>query len=403
MRCFRSFTRWLPVAALALLALGAGAALAQQPAQQPAQPPPNREITLQNETDLALQNFHLFPPNAQDRGADRLGRDLVAPGNTFRLRLGRLANCTFDTVAIFQDGTEEVRRRVNICANPRQVYGDPAMPTLDVEIANRSAVVLRELYVSARGPEAWGPDRLGAGVIDANGSFRLRLRTRDCTFDLRAVYADDREEVKQRLDLCANRSPVFDRSGIPRPPTHSVALVNRHLATVQEAYISLSSESNWGPDRLGTNTLAQGRETTIDVEGGCETDIRIVFPNGGAEERREVNICEQPRIVLAPGWVVERVEEAAPAAPAPDPAAPGTLRLRNAGPLPIVEIYLAAAGEPRGEDRLGADVLAAGAVLDLPILDGGACQADLTVVFRDGREATQPGVDVCQGEEIEVR
>jgi hypothetical protein len=408
--------------AFALVAIGlamAGGAAAQQPPQQAPQQAPMREITLQNETDLVLQNFYLFTPNAQDRGQDRLGRDTVPQGATFRLRLGRVQNCTWDAVAIFQDGSEDIRRRVDICRTQRLVYGDPALPTLEAEIANRSDIVLRELYAAPARPEpnaapraadAWGPDRLGAGVIDANASFRLRMRTRDCAFDIRAVYADDREEVKQGLDLCANRTVAFDRSGIPRPPTQSVALVNRHLATVQEVYVSPSTDSDWGPDRLGAATLPQGQETVVQVEGGCEADIRIVFPNGGAEEVREVNICDQPRIVLAPGWVVQRIEEAPVPATTPAPS-PGSFRLRNAGPLPVVEVYAAAAGSPpgspsgapRGTDRLGADVLPAGDAMDLPGLEGGACTADLVVVFRDGREVTRPGVDLCRGEEIEVR
>lgn len=379
-------------------------AMAEGARAQQGQQGPNREITLQNETDLAILNFYLFSSNAQDRGADRLGRDTVAPGATLRVRLGRVPNCTHDLLAIFEDGTEELRRRVDICRNQRQVYGDPGVPTLDIAVANRSDTVVRELYASARGAEAWGPDRLGATVMEADATFRLRLRSRDCTFDVRAVYADDKEEVKPRVDLCAERSLVFDRSGIPRPPTYDVALVNRHLALVQEVYVSLSTESDWGPDRLGAATLPQGQEKTVQVEGGCEVDVRVVFPNGGAEERREVNICETPRIVLAPGWVVERVQEqAATPEPPAEPGPSGTLRLRNAGSLPIVEVYAAPPGAPRGADRLGADVLPAGETLEVSAPEGGACIADLTVLFRDGRQVTQPGLDFCQGEEIEVR
>ena len=35
--------------------------------------------------------------------------------------------------------------------------------------------------------------------------------------------------------------------------------------------------------------------------------------------------------------------------------------------------------------------------------DPDACAADLVAVFRNGREVTRPGVDLCAGEEIEVR
>ena len=383
--------------ALAFAALPWLVALAQTPAPAAPQPPPNREFTVQNETDLALQNLYVFAPNATDRGADRFGADVVAPSANFRVRLGRTRDCVFDVAVVFQDGTEELRRRVDICRNQRLVFGDPSLPTLNVAVTNASTVTLRELYVSARGPEAWGPDRLGAAVIEPAANFSVRLRTRDCVFDIRAVYGDDREEVKARTDLCANRAISFDRSTIPRPPTFPLEMVNRHLAVVQEIYISLSTESDWGADRLGTQLLPMGGTITVAVEGGCEVDVRVVFPNGGAEERREVNICDAPRLVFAPGWVVEAVIDNTPGMQS------GGLRLRNLGPLPIVEVFAFASGAARGQDRLGADTLPLDGTLEITAPSPEACAADLVVVFRDGREVSRAGVDLCTGQEIEIR
>jgi hypothetical protein len=210
--------------------------------------------------------------------------------------------------------------------------------------------------------------------------------------------------VRERADLCQSRSVAFDRSGIPRAPTRSVVLANRHLATVQEVYLSASTDSDWGPDRLGSVTLAAGQDQTVEMEGGCEADIRIVFPNGGAEERREVDVCETTRIVLRPGWVLaERLDEEGAVPPAQPVAVAGAMRLRNAGLLPIVEIYTGRPGGARGEDRLGADTLPIGEAIELDPPDPDACAADLVVVFRDGREVARPGVDLCSGEEMEIQ
>jgi hypothetical protein len=365
-----------------------------------AQPGPPAEVTVQNETDLTLAYLYVDPAGTP-RGPDRLGQDTVAPATTYRARLGRQSGCSFDVTAIWQGGTEEVRRAVDLCATPRLVFGDPAMPTLDVAVGNNSDRVLRELYASATGPAAWGPDRLGAEVIAANGAFRLRIRTRECTFDIRAVYDDDREEVKPRVDLCAARGVVFDRSGVARPESRSLVLANQHLATVEQVFVSSSSDADWGPDRLGAGLLPAGEERTLEIEAECRVDIRILFPGGGIEERRALDICATPRLVLSPGWVATAIT-AEPASP--DPAeGPGVLSLRNAGPLPIVEIYAFPPGEPRGVDRLGTDILPVGEVLDLDAPDGDACVADLVAVFRDGREVTRSGLDLCKAEEIEIR
>lgn len=405
----RRVAAWLCQAGLsgALLAGGAGAL-----AQQPQQPAPNREFTVANETDQILREFYAAPAGVPDRAGDRLGSDTVAAGGTYRVRLGRTRDCLFDLRAVFQDDSVEERRRVDVCRAQRVTFGDPSLPWLEVEVANASDRTLRELYASPQGPAAWGADRLGTEVVAPGQSQGIRLRTRECSFQLRAVWEDDAEEVLPARDLCASRRVVLDRATLPQPTARPVTLVNRHLAPVQEAYVSASAEADWGPDRLGTDVLPPGEATTFDVAGACEADIRVVFPGGGAEERREVDICENPRIVIRPGWVVaDRLDEEGPVAALPDAAAgasrrpvpQGAVRLRNAARLPIVEIYADPPGAPRGPDRLGAAILGAGEALELLPPRPDACTADLTAVFRDGREARQAGVNLCSGQEIEIR
>jgi len=397
----RGVRAWL-LAGVVLLALGpARLAEAQQAST-------SRQVTVQNETDQKLDHLYLSPPAAAERGPDRLGDAALAPGSNFRLRLNREAGCSFDVVAVWQDGREESRSAVNICRTPRLVFGDPAMPRRDAAITNRAEVALRQLYASPNGPESWGPNRLGDQGLAPAGSFPLRLRSRDCVFDLRAVYADAREEVRNRHDLCAEPAIAFDRSTLPRPVAHALVLVNRHLEVVQEVYVSASMDADWGPDRLA-EPLPVGEEATVTLEAACQADVRIVFPNGGAEERRELDLCTTPRLLLAPGWVLGAEAPVAaaagvdPASADPEAAEAPVLKLRNAGTLPIIEIYAAPPGEPRGEDRLGADVLGVGESLELEAPDGDACIADLVALFRDGREVTRSGVDLCQGEEIEIR
>ncbi|MBW6400703.1 hypothetical protein KPL78_22780 [Roseomonas sp. HJA6] len=361
---------------------------------------PLREVTVRNETDAILLQVFAAPPNAPGRGPDRLGENIIPAGREWRVRLGRTRDCVFDVTAVFEDGEEETRPALNLCRDARVTFGDPNAPRREARIANASDRAMREFYASTRAPTAWGPDRLGSDLLPAGSAFSLRVRGAACLWDLRAVYEDDAEEVKQGVDLCRQREVSFDGSGAPRPPERRVTLVNRHGAAVQEVYISGSAEEDWGPDRLGEDVLARGGRIEVAARlRDCEADLRIVFEDRrGAEERAAINFCETPVIVLRPGWTLaDRLDEGESADTGPRA---GSVRLRNGGDTPIAELYAYPAGGERGPDRLGRTVLGVGETLDFAPPDGVGCLAELAVVFRDGREILLTGLDLCAGEEL---
>ena len=69
----------------------------------------------------------------------------------------------------------------------------------------------------------------------------------------------------------------------------------------------------------------------------------------------------------------------------------------------VAELYADAPGAPRGPDRLGRTVLGVGETVDFAPPEGIPCRADLTAVFRDGREVTLPAIDLCAGVEVVVQ
>lgn len=361
---------------------------------------PLREVTVRNETDAILLQIFAAPPNAPGRGPDRLGDNIIPAGREWRVRLGRTRDCIFDVTAVFEDGEEETRPALNLCRDTRVTFGDPNAPRREARVTNTADRAMREFYASTRAPMAWGPDRLGDDLLPTGSTFTLRVRGTACLWDLRAVYEDDAEEVKQGIDLCRQREITFDGSGAPRPPERRVTLVNRHGAAVQEVYISGSAEEDWGPDRLGEDVLPRGQRLEVGARlRDCEADLRIVFEDRrGAEERAAINLCETPVIVLRPGWTLaDRLDEGE----APDNGPrPGSVRLRNGGDTPIAELYAYPAGRERGPDRLGRTVLGVGETLDFAPPDGVGCLAELDVVFRDGREIILTGLDLCAGEEL---
>ncbi len=363
---------------------------------------PLREMNVVNDTDMILRSLYAAPPGARDRGADRLAANVVAPGATYRLRFGRTRECLFDVVGVFEDDSEERRDRVDICRGQRIGFGDPTVPFREAVVVNEAATTMVRLFVYPPGAASQGPDRLGTGVLEPGESLPLRFRARGCVMALRAEY-DAGAETLDGVDICARRRIAFDGSRIPRPPERSVTLVNRHGAILQEAYASAADSDDWGPDRLGAGVLEIGDRQLITLPSqGCEIDLRVVFPNGGAEERRGVDVCAIPVVVVRPGWTiaVDLGGGGGGLAASTAPPAAGSSRLRNGGTAPIVALHADAPGAPRGPDRLGSAVLGLGEVLDLRPLAGQGCVVDLVAVFRDGQEAVRPGLDLCAGQEV---
>ena len=383
---------------------------------------PVREVEVQNDTDHAIRELYLAPPGSRERGRDRLGSETVAAGDSLRLRLRGVASaaCVFDVRAVFADDTEEARERVDVCRARRLAFGDATAPVREVPLVNRGRAAIRELYARPAGAAAgWGADRLGSAVLGARDSFRLRVRSRACVFDLRAVSANDREEVRDGVDLCAVQGVVFGER--PDEAPRRVVLLNNHGRTVRQAFLAPTKTGEWGEDTLGTAVLAPGARYEATFEGGCHADLRVVFDTEAAEERRGIDICADTVVALRPGWTVnERLgppdggEPAATAAPAkPEPvaaaAAPrapsGAVRLRNAAAVPLIALHADPIGAGRGPDRLGRAALGAGESMEFAPPDdlppgSERCLADLTAVFGDGRELRLPARDICAGGEV---
>ncbi|WP_198371045.1 hypothetical protein [Roseomonas rosulenta] len=195
--------------------------------------------------------------------------------------------------------------------------GDPSF-----NLVNRSNRTIYEAYASPSSDSNWGQDRLGTNVVPAGRSFVIRLPQGECTYDVRVVY--DRQggpaEERRNINLCNVTDLTFDgrqaqQGGQPpqgqqRPPgpppaaagptgNPSFNLVNQGRATVMQVFASLATDQNWGPDRLGADTVAPGAVYPIRLpEGPCMYDIRFVYDSGQPQERRNVNLCEVTNITV---------------------------------------------------------------------------------------------------------
>ena len=84
-----------------------------------------------------------------------------------------------------------------------------------------------------------------------------------------------------------------------QPPDPSFRLINRNARAINEIYVASAGVGSWGADRLGDRTLGSGANTTIRLPAGqCVNDVRVIFDNGEAAERRRVNTCSQGDLVF---------------------------------------------------------------------------------------------------------
>jgi hypothetical protein len=178
----------------------------------------------------------------------------------------------------------------------------------EVFIDNRSDKLINEIYVSPSSTDQWGEDRLGEATLEPGGAFRVRLgRMRDCSFDFQVVYWDASREERIGQDVCRARRLAFDGSAAiirrtAEAPTRRVTLQNLSVRPIVQVFISAADSAQWGDDLLLTRRIDETESVELAYRGDCAADLRIVFANRAAEERRGLDLCATTGLAIEPGW-----------------------------------------------------------------------------------------------------
>lgn len=172
----------------------------------------------------------------------------------------------------------------------------------------------------------------------------------------------------------------------------SFVLDNRGAVAVKEFYATPAGRANWGRDRLEGRGLATASRVNVHLvaDGNCIYDVRVVFADGRAEERRGQNTCQSKLIAVG---------ETKPAA-----AEVKSWRLINRGSVPVVEI----AARPPGADKWLTDRLPAGPITPgseraIALPPGGQCVFDLKVTFEGGKAREKHAADLCKSPDQAVQ
>jgi hypothetical protein len=121
--------------------------------------PPKREVAVINRTGAYIMQVFAAPPGAEAWGLDRLGRETLVPERYRRISLNE-EGCVFDLRAVLRDGTEQVRRGVDVCADPRLVFGEGGEEegTHEVTVENGYDAPVAALHLRPFELEDWGTD-----------------------------------------------------------------------------------------------------------------------------------------------------------------------------------------------------------------------------------------------------
>ena len=277
-----------------------------------------------------------------------------------------------------------------------------ALGEREITVINHSDREVNEVYISPSSTDAWGEDRLGDATLAPGDSIKLKLgRMRDCAFDVQVIYDDASREQQLGHDVCRDRQVVFTGATAQSSPAvlgaqHQVTLHNGSGRAIQQLFISPAEASAWGDDLLPNRSISVGDSAEVTYHGACAADLRVVFENRAAEERRGLDLCETPAIDIRPGWTTADVVPT---------AAPDGIRLTNESGHALLAFSLRPEhGDAVSRDVLGALTLANGETLQLPFAKGGVCRFDAHAVFDGAAPARDlTGLDLCAASVITLR
>ena len=174
-------------------------------------------------------------------------------------------------------------------------------------LVNDTGRVIERAFVSSSRISDWGPDILGVSVLPPGQRVWVVPNFGDCVLDIRVTYQGGGEDARMQVNACGLSQVVFGRGGagagasvgggsgavVSPAGNPSFWFANGTGVTIREIYVSLSTDGNWGQDRLGSQVLQPGQRLQVNLPSGrtCQVDMRVVYMNGQAGERRGVETC----------------------------------------------------------------------------------------------------------------
>jgi hypothetical protein len=391
-------------AAVILLAAAAVPAEAQQRRSGTGQ----LSVTVVNRAAQAAQYLYVVPSDALPWGDDRLGRDTISAGGRHSLKVDRTRNCRYDVRAVFAGGATDVLTDVNLCAAQTiTLTGDNGLsPVRLARLAAREPVGLYMVYnrtdIEMMELKAGKTSHLDGMTVDAGASTVGRFRRSDgCKVDLVAEFKDSDPSILQGKDLC--ETPIV--SFVPPARRVAIRFTNRSNSAVVNIHIRPVGFESWGPDRLGSDTLAARdiKRISIAPTDSCLYDVKVSFGQNEENVRSGVNLCARRQFdIEGPDLVTGKGDRKAAPAADPDPGDQLPLKVANESGKAIREIFVSPAKARNWGGNLVLRPIEPGASADIRLEQEGTCLFDLKAVFAGGREQRMMNRDLCRTTSLSI-
>lgn len=179
---------------------------------------------------------------------------------------------------------------------PDQRAADPSF-----YLVNLSGRRISDLRASLDTEQNWGNNRVQTALASP-GQVAITLPAgQSCRVDLRVQPAGEKPTEARGIETCRYSHMMLTRDLQVAPADPDVTLVNATGRPIRVLRASLSSESDFGPDRLAGSVLPPGGRVALrfDKGQGCSIDIRAEFAGGAAPlERMRVETCAVSEFAL---------------------------------------------------------------------------------------------------------
>ena len=179
---------------------------------------------------------------------------------------------------------------------PGVAFAQPVPPNPSFNLVNRGSDTIKQFFATPGGRPNWGRDRLNGAGLAPGGKAAIRLPADgNCIYDLRAVFADGRNEDKRGLNVCQSEDVAVGESK-PVAAAKSFRLLNRGTAAITEIAARPQGGEKWSTNRLRTGPIPPGSDRRFDLPPGgtCVFDLRVTFEGGKPSEKPAVDLCKSP-------------------------------------------------------------------------------------------------------------